>query len=163
MLLMHEETISFGLTLEEPTPISTQQVQYDSVEKGSDKWYHWYNQGDTPEERRLVLKRDLLILIRPRFENALISAAFLGYWVKGYICLTNRLYRALFTQAQYKVKDVHALYTLRHFVGAFGSPYFSTMQYILGSWYRRIEGVPKKCTSLWASPCEKELAQTRRG
>ncbi|PBK89169.1 hypothetical protein ARMGADRAFT_1083718 [Armillaria gallica] len=50
--------------------MSTPKVQYDITEKGSDvdaddhyktrvalprtqKWYQWYNQDDTPEERRL--------------------------------------------------------------------------------------------------------------
>ncbi|PBK61934.1 MFS general substrate transporter [Armillaria solidipes] len=179
--------------------MSTPQVQYDIAEKGSDvdaddhfkprvalsrtqKWYHWYNQDDTPEERRLVLKLDLLILI----------PTFLGYWIKvldasavstayvsgmkedlsmygneltystsiytaGYVAFQIPftllatvfpsnwwipfcdLMWAVFTIAQYKVKDVHALYALRFFVGAFGSLYFPTVQYILGSWYRRTE------------------------
>ncbi|KAK0197980.1 major facilitator superfamily domain-containing protein [Armillaria mellea] len=179
--------------------MSPPQVQYDIAEKGSDvgaddhsktraalsrtqKWHHWYNQGDTPEERRLVLKLDLLILI----------PAFLGYWIKvldasavstayvsgmkedlsmygneltystsiytaGYVAFQISftllatvfpsnwwipfcdLMWAVFTITQHKVKDVHALYALRFFVGAFGSLYFPTIQYILGSWYRRTE------------------------
>lgn len=42
------------------------------------RWYHWYSPEDTPEERRLVLKLDLLI----------IPYAFVVYWVK-YIDQTN--------------------------------------------------------------------------
>lgn len=42
------------------------------------KWYHWYSPEDTPEERRLILKLDLLI----------IPYAFIIYWVK-YIDQTN--------------------------------------------------------------------------
>lgn len=36
------------------------------------RWYHWYSQKDNPEERRLILKLDLLI----------VPFAFLGYWLK---------------------------------------------------------------------------------
>jgi hypothetical protein len=42
------------------------------------RWYHWYAPEDTPEERKLVLKLDLLI----------IPYAFVIYWVK-YIDQTN--------------------------------------------------------------------------
>ncbi|KAL3420595.1 hypothetical protein PVAG01_07040 [Phlyctema vagabunda] len=42
------------------------------------KWYDWYSPDDTPEERRLILKLDLLIL----------PYAFIVYWVK-YIDQTN--------------------------------------------------------------------------
>jgi hypothetical protein len=42
------------------------------------KWYHWFSPEDTPEERRLILKLDLLI----------IPYAFVIYWVK-YIDQTN--------------------------------------------------------------------------
>ena len=34
-------------------------------------WYRWFAETDTPEERRLILKLDLLI----------IPYAFLGYWI----------------------------------------------------------------------------------
>lgn len=36
------------------------------------RWYHWYSPDDTPEERKLVLKLDLLI----------VPYAFVVYWVK---------------------------------------------------------------------------------
>ncbi|KAJ5685666.1 Major facilitator superfamily domain general substrate transporter [Penicillium majusculum] len=36
------------------------------------RWYHWYSPDDTPEERKLVLKLDLLI----------VPYAFIVYWVK---------------------------------------------------------------------------------
>ncbi len=79
-----KKLVTCGLTLQEPNPMSTPKVQYDIAEKGSDvdadghfktrvalpriqKWYQWYNQDDTPEERRLVLKLDLLVLIRVGF------------------------------------------------------------------------------------------------
>ena len=42
------------------------------------KWYHWYAPEDTPEERRLILKLDLLI----------VPYAFVLYWVK-YMDQTN--------------------------------------------------------------------------
>jgi hypothetical protein len=42
------------------------------------RWYHWFSPEDTPEERRLILKLDLLIL----------PYAFVIYWVK-YIDQTN--------------------------------------------------------------------------
>lgn len=36
------------------------------------KWYDWYNPDDTPEEKKLILKLDLLI----------VPYAFILYWVK---------------------------------------------------------------------------------
>lgn len=42
------------------------------------KWYHWYSPDDTVEERRLILKLDLLI----------VPYAFILYWVK-YIDQSN--------------------------------------------------------------------------
>lgn len=42
------------------------------------KWYEWYSPDQPPEERRLVLKLDLLI----------VPYAFILYWVK-YIDQTN--------------------------------------------------------------------------
>lgn len=42
------------------------------------KWYEWYAPEQSPEERRLVLKLDLLI----------VPYAFILYWVK-YIDQTN--------------------------------------------------------------------------
>lgn len=47
-------------------------------DKSVRRWYNWYDPEDTPEERRLVLKLDLLIL----------PYAFAVYWVK-YIDQTN--------------------------------------------------------------------------
>ncbi|EXJ79037.1 hypothetical protein A1O3_08538 [Capronia epimyces CBS 606.96] len=35
-------------------------------------WYHWFAADDSPEERKLILKLDLLI----------VPYAFLGYWIK---------------------------------------------------------------------------------
>lgn len=42
------------------------------------KWYHWYSPHDTAEERKLILKLDLLI----------VPYAFVLYWVK-YIDQSN--------------------------------------------------------------------------
>lgn len=42
------------------------------------KWYHWYSPEDTHEERKLILKLDLLI----------VPYAFVLYWVK-YIDQSN--------------------------------------------------------------------------
>lgn len=42
------------------------------------KWYQWYSPDQSPEERKLVLKLDLLI----------VPYAFILYWVK-YIDQTN--------------------------------------------------------------------------
>lgn len=41
-------------------------------------WYHWFAADDTPQERRLLLKLDLLI----------IPYAFLGFWI-NYIDSSN--------------------------------------------------------------------------
>lgn len=50
-----------------------------SNEQASNRnWYQWYSPDQTPEERRLVLKLDLLI----------VPYAFILYWVK-YIDQTN--------------------------------------------------------------------------
>lgn len=37
------------------------------------KWYHWFDENDTPEERRYIIKLDLFIT----------SYCFLSYWVKN--------------------------------------------------------------------------------
>ena len=44
------------------------------IEVPNRKWYQikWYNDDDTPEERKLINKLDLLI----------VPYAFLAYWVK---------------------------------------------------------------------------------
>ena len=34
-------------------------------------WFHWFAESDSPEERKLILKLDLLI----------VPYAFLSYWV----------------------------------------------------------------------------------
>ncbi|KAF4483534.1 large neutral amino acid transporter [Fusarium agapanthi] len=44
----------------------------------AEKWYHWYSPTDTPEEKKLILKLDLL----------LVPYAFVLYWVK-YVDQTN--------------------------------------------------------------------------
>jgi hypothetical protein len=35
------------------------------------RWYHWFHPNDTPEERNLICKLDLLV----------VSYAFVVYWV----------------------------------------------------------------------------------
>lgn len=42
------------------------------------KWYQWYSSEDTPDERKLILKLDLLI----------VPYAFVLYWIK-YMDQTN--------------------------------------------------------------------------
>lgn len=51
--------------------------QLDTVKR---KWYHikWFADTDTPRERRLIMKLDLLI----------VPYAFLAYWIK-YIDQSN--------------------------------------------------------------------------
>lgn len=44
----------------------------DTLGKPTRKWYDWFSPDDTPEERKLVLKLDLLI----------VPYAFIVYWVK---------------------------------------------------------------------------------
>jgi hypothetical protein len=41
-------------------------------------WYHWYAKDDTPEERKLIVKLDLLI----------VPYAVVAYWIK-YIDQSN--------------------------------------------------------------------------
>lgn len=43
-----------------------------TVNKDRQKWYQWFSPSDTPEERRLILKLDALIMI----------FCFLAYWAK---------------------------------------------------------------------------------
>jgi len=42
------------------------------TDKSKREWYQWYHPEDTPEERKLILKLDLLI----------VPYAFIVYWVK---------------------------------------------------------------------------------
>lgn len=41
-------------------------------------WYHWYSKDDSPEERKLIMKLDLLI----------VPYAVIAYWIK-YIDQSN--------------------------------------------------------------------------
>lgn len=53
-------------------------------------WYHWFAESDTPQERKLILKLDLLI----------VPYAFIGFWI-NYIDASNiskRNRMALFEQ-----------------------------------------------------------------
>lgn len=49
-------------------------------------WYHWYAETDTPQERKLIFKLDLLI----------VPYAFVGFWI-NYIDSSN--ISELFNQA----------------------------------------------------------------
>jgi len=144
------------------------------------RWYQWYADTDTPAERKLLVKMDLLIL----------TYAFLGFWTK-YIDngnLTNAYvsgmkedlgfygnelvqlqtiytvaytvfmipftllaakYRfvipacdfmwGVFTLLQYRANSFSELAAYRFLVGAFESTYFTSIHYVLGSWYRSDE------------------------
>ncbi|KAG7660376.1 uncharacterized protein J8A68_006110, partial [[Candida] subhashii] len=46
--------------------------------KGRRKWYKWFHEDDTPEERRLILKIDLLLTLY----------SMMAYWIK-YLDSTN--------------------------------------------------------------------------
>lgn len=50
----------------------------NNIQASTRKWYEWYSPDQSPEERKLVLKLDLLI----------VPYAFILYWVK-YIDQTN--------------------------------------------------------------------------
>jgi hypothetical protein len=52
----------------------TEQFEMNSVPKKSRKWYQisWFQDYDTPEERKLIAKLDFLI----------VPYVFLAYWVK---------------------------------------------------------------------------------
>jgi uncharacterized protein YodC (DUF2158 family) len=45
---------------------------------GTTKWYHWYSSSDTKEERKLVFKLDMLIIVY----------SVVAYWIK-YIDQSN--------------------------------------------------------------------------
>lgn len=48
------------------------------IKRQGRSWYHWYSEDDTPEERRLIVKLDLLI----------VPYAVIAYWIK-YIDQSN--------------------------------------------------------------------------
>ncbi|EXJ92337.1 hypothetical protein A1O3_00887 [Capronia epimyces CBS 606.96] len=144
------------------------------------QWYQWYADSDTPAERKLLLKMDLLIL----------SYAFLGFWTKyidngnltnayvsgmkedlGFygnqlvqlqtiynvaytvfmipLTLLAAKYRfvipacdfmwGVFTLLQYRANSFAELAAYRFLVGAFESTFFTSIHYVLGSWYRSDE------------------------
>ncbi|CAK7201604.1 hypothetical protein SEUCBS139899_004312 [Sporothrix eucalyptigena] len=144
------------------------------------KWYAWFAEIDTPEERRLILKMDALIM----------SFAFLAYWAK-YIDqgnLTNayisgmqedlgfygnqlvqlqtifnvaytvfmipltllaaeypktipacEFFWGIFTLLQYRAASFGELAAYRFMTGLFESAFFTSIHYVLGSWYRTDE------------------------
>lgn len=53
-------------------------VHFGTKSLSGRKWYHWYSPEDTPGERKLIRKLDLLI----------VPYAFVLYWVK-YIDQSN--------------------------------------------------------------------------
>lgn len=140
------------------------------------RWYQWYANTDTPLERKLLIKMDLLIL----------SFAVLAYWTKfidqgnltnayisgmkedlGFygnelvqlqtvynvsytvfmipVTLLSVKYRnvipacemlwGIFTLLQYRATSFGELAAYRFFVGAFESGFFTSIHYVLGSWY----------------------------
>ncbi|ORY14520.1 major facilitator superfamily transporter [Clohesyomyces aquaticus] len=137
-----------------------------SISKSKPKWYqiHWFKEEDTPEERKLIVKLDLLI----------VPYVFLSYWVK-YIdqANINNAYVAglkedlgfkgnelipfmylftripmfwlipfldvawgVFTLLQYRVHSFGELAAYRFLVGWFEAAFFPAIHYIFGSWYR---------------------------
>ncbi|KAI1617099.1 major facilitator superfamily domain-containing protein [Exophiala viscosa] len=144
------------------------------------RWYQWYADTDSPTERKLLVKMDILIL----------TYAFLGFWAKyidngnltnayvsgmkedlGFngnqlvqlqtiytvaytvfmipLTLMAAKYRfvipacdlmwGIFTLLQYRVTSFGELAAYRFMVGAFESVYFTSIHYVLGSWYRSDE------------------------
>ncbi|KAF4340829.1 large neutral amino acid transporter [Fusarium beomiforme] len=91
------------------------------------KWYHWYSPTDTPEERKLILKLDLL----------LVPYAFVLYWVK-YVDQTNIRW-GIFTLLQYRATSYAEIMAYRFLVSIFEASYFPGVHFVLGSWYRSDE------------------------
>lgn len=54
------------------------EYRHNSSKQDNHKWYHWFEDTDTPEEKRLILKLDLTLCL----------FAFILYWVK-YLDQTN--------------------------------------------------------------------------
>ncbi|KAL2819603.1 MFS general substrate transporter [Aspergillus cavernicola] len=57
--------------------LNCEAARYDIYTKGR-AWYHWFAETDTPQERKLILKLDLLI----------VPYAFIGFWI-NYIDSSN--------------------------------------------------------------------------
>lgn len=144
------------------------------------KWYGWFAETDSPAERRLIFKMDLLIM----------SFAFLAYWAKyidqgnltnAYISgmkedlgfygnelvnlqtIFNVAYTVfmipmtllaaeypktipmcefawgIFTLLQYRSRSFGELAAYRFMTGLFESGFFTSIHYVLGSWYRTDE------------------------
>jgi hypothetical protein len=67
------------------------------IPKSTQKWYHWYSPDDTKEEKRLLLKLDLLIvpyafaLFWVQFvDEGNISMSAISYYAPVYFLITCR-------------------------------------------------------------------------
>ncbi|SCU91210.1 LAMI_0E05094g1_1 [Lachancea mirantina] len=145
-------------------------------------WYKYFSPTDTPDERKLIVKLDLLILIYlflSSFVKTLDSSAvpyayvsgmkedlkmfgnqltyqgscYMAGFIVGQIPLTMLATKlpihiylpamdvvwAMFTLFIFKIKSYQQLYALRFCTGLFGSFFFPTVQFIIGSWYKKTE------------------------
>ncbi|KAL3436068.1 major facilitator superfamily domain-containing protein [Aspergillus tetrazonus] len=119
------------------------------------KWYNWYSPEDTPEERKLITKLDLLI----------VPYAFTVYWVKyidqgniignvvallpfmylfprvpmHYLIPALDLLWGIFTLLQYRATSYAEIMAYRFMVSIFEASYFPGVHYVLGSWYKSNE------------------------
>ncbi|KAI7785656.1 hypothetical protein LA080_006677 [Diaporthe eres] len=110
------------------------------------KWYQCFAPDDTPEERRLIIKLDCLIMIffflaywAKVLDSSATSTAYMTPFSATYFIPGADLIWGVLTLLQYKVTNVHQLYVIRFFVGAAGSLFFPAVQWYLGCWYKRSE------------------------
>ncbi|KAF5023280.1 hypothetical protein F66182_4661 [Fusarium sp. NRRL 66182] len=132
----------------------------DPVKK---KWYHikWYSDTDTPEERKLIVKLDALIVPYAvlaywedlnfqgnelvQLQTLYVVGAVVGqipfFFLLTYIpihwllpCLDVAW--GIFTLLQYRVTSFAELAAYRFLVGWFEAAFFPIMHYLFGSWYR---------------------------
>ncbi|KAE9962446.1 hypothetical protein BLS_000310 [Venturia inaequalis] len=120
---------------------------------GRTKWYDWYSSTDTKQERALVFKLDMLILVY----------AMIAYWIKhiDQSNLTNAYVAGMkedlgfngnqlvHLQMMYTVGAVVGqipftvlangyaeLMTYRFMIGVFEAAFFPGVHFVLGAWYR---------------------------
>ncbi|WVQ84046.1 hypothetical protein IAT38_006191 [Cryptococcus sp. DSM 104549] len=108
-------------------------------------WYQWFSKYDTPAERKLLFKLDLLI----------VAYAFVLYWIRyidssnisnAYVSgmatdlnfTGNQLTQlwGLFTLVQYKSNSFSQVMAFRFMVGVFEAPFMTGFHWVAGSWYR---------------------------
>ncbi|EPE02585.1 mfs transporter [Ophiostoma piceae UAMH 11346] len=165
---------------DEPSPTTSRANYLAGRQPVQRKWYAWYADTDSPEERRLIAKMDLLIM----------SFAVLAYWAKyidqgnltnAYVSgmkedlgfYGNQLVQlqtcfnvaytvfmipltllaaeypkiipacefmwGIFTLLQYRANSFGELAAYRFMTGLFESSFFTSIHYVLGSWYRTDE------------------------